>query len=80
MVCLAPRALGEIVRPRRPAGVVARPPNFTVRGTCLCAVLKMRLTTSLDARTLRSAEALASASVASVCPLRSSMELRAGAR
>ena len=31
MVCLAPRALEEIMRPRRPAGVVARPLNFTVR-------------------------------------------------
>jgi hypothetical protein len=28
---LAPRALEEIVRPRRPAGVMARPLNFTVR-------------------------------------------------
>ena len=32
MVCLAPRALEEIVRPPRPAEVVVRPPlNFTVR-------------------------------------------------
>jgi hypothetical protein len=31
VVRLAPRALGEIVRPRRLAGVVARPLNFTVR-------------------------------------------------
>ena len=31
MICLAPRALGESVRPRRPAGVVVRPLNFTVR-------------------------------------------------
>ena len=31
MVCLAPRALEEIVRPRRLAGVGARPLNFTVR-------------------------------------------------
>jgi hypothetical protein len=28
---LAPRALWEIVRPRRPSGVVVRPLNFTVR-------------------------------------------------
>ena len=32
MVCLAPRAPGEIVRPRRLSGVVVRPLNFTVRG------------------------------------------------
>jgi hypothetical protein len=38
------------------------------------------LTTSLDSMTLRSAEAVASAWVASVCALRSSAELRAGAR
>jgi hypothetical protein len=31
VVCLAPRARGESVRPRRPAGVGARPLNFTVR-------------------------------------------------
>jgi len=31
VVCLAPRALEEIVRPRRAAGVVVRPLNFTVR-------------------------------------------------
>ncbi len=31
MVCLAPRALEKIVRPRRLAGVVVRPLNFTVR-------------------------------------------------
>jgi hypothetical protein len=31
VVCLAPRALDEIVRPRRLAGVVSRPLNFTVR-------------------------------------------------
>ncbi len=28
---LAPRALEESVRPRRPSGVVVRPLNFTVR-------------------------------------------------
>lgn len=32
MVCLAARALGEIVRPSRLADVGARPLNFTVRG------------------------------------------------
>ena len=31
MVGLAPRAREKIVRPRRPAGVGARPLNFTVR-------------------------------------------------
>jgi hypothetical protein len=31
VVCLAPRAREEIVRPRRLAGVGARPLNFTVR-------------------------------------------------
>ena len=31
MVCLAPRALEDIVRARRLSGVVARPPTFTVR-------------------------------------------------
>ena len=30
MVCLAPRALKDSVRPRRQAGVSARPLNFTV--------------------------------------------------
>jgi hypothetical protein len=33
VVCLAPRALEASVRPRRRAGVVARPLNFTVRRT-----------------------------------------------
>jgi len=32
VICLAPRAPGDSVRPRRPAGVVTRPLNFTVRG------------------------------------------------
>jgi hypothetical protein len=31
VICLAPRALGDSVRPRRLAGVVVRPLNFTVR-------------------------------------------------
>ena len=31
MVCLAPRALEDSVRPRRLSGVVVRPLNFTVR-------------------------------------------------
>ena len=30
MVCLAPRALGDIVRPRRSSDVVVRPLNLTV--------------------------------------------------
>ncbi len=35
MVCLAPRALGDSVRPRRSSGVVVRPLNFTVRSRVL---------------------------------------------
>ena len=35
MICLAPRAPGDSVRPRRPGGVVVRPLNFTVRGHAL---------------------------------------------
>jgi hypothetical protein len=31
VVCLAPRALKDSVRPRRLSGVVVRPLNFTVR-------------------------------------------------
>jgi hypothetical protein len=31
VICLAPRAREDSVRPRRPAGVVVRPLNFTVR-------------------------------------------------
>jgi hypothetical protein len=31
VVCLAPRAPGDSVRPRRPAGASVRPLNFTVR-------------------------------------------------
>jgi len=31
VICLAPRAPGDSVRPRRPAGASARPLNFTVR-------------------------------------------------
>jgi hypothetical protein len=31
VVCFAPRALEDSVRPRRLSGVVARPLNFTVR-------------------------------------------------
>jgi hypothetical protein len=32
VVCLAPRALEDIVRPRRQSGAGARPFNFIVRG------------------------------------------------
>ena len=39
MVCLAPRAPGDSVRPRRPAGVVVRPLNFTVRGRVLAQLV-----------------------------------------
>jgi hypothetical protein len=38
VVCLAPRALKESVRPRRPAGVVVRPLNFTVRSPAATAM------------------------------------------
>ena len=31
MICLAPRALKDSVRPRRSSDVVVRPLNFTVR-------------------------------------------------
>jgi hypothetical protein len=31
VVCLAPRAPGDIVRPRRLSGVIVRPLNFPVR-------------------------------------------------
>jgi hypothetical protein len=42
VVCLAPRALDEIVRPRRLSGVVVRALNFTVRiqGTRMLMFLK----------------------------------------
>ena len=39
MVCLAPRALEDIVRPRRSSGVVVRPLNFTVRRALPCSRL-----------------------------------------
>ena len=42
MVCLAPRAPGDSVRPRRLIGASARPFNFTVR----------RFTTALDTSSL----------------------------
>jgi hypothetical protein len=41
VVCLAPRAPGDSVRPRRLSGVVVRPLNFTVRGTWLGALLEI---------------------------------------
>ena len=37
MVCVAPRAPEEIVRPRRSSNVVVRPLNFTVRRTPMTA-------------------------------------------
>ena len=39
MVCLAPRALGDSVRPRRLSDVVVRPLNFTVRGQLAVPIL-----------------------------------------
>jgi hypothetical protein len=35
VVCLAPRASGDSVRPRRSPGVVVRPFNFSVRSRLL---------------------------------------------
>jgi hypothetical protein len=54
VVCLAPRALWEIVRPRRLADVVVRPLNFTVRahrqaivetkrGSCHCGAIQFEV-------------------------------------
>jgi hypothetical protein len=46
VVCLAPRAFGDRVRPRRLSDVVVRPLNFTVRrqqriaGGRLCSTLR----------------------------------------
>jgi hypothetical protein len=39
VVCLAPRAPEDIVRPRRLVGSVCRPLNFTVRGQLLVPIL-----------------------------------------
>jgi len=39
VVCLAPRALKDSVRPRRLSGVVVRPLNFTVRGRVLAQLV-----------------------------------------
>ena len=44
MVCLAPRAPGDSVRPRRLSGVVVRPLNFTVRGRFMTPQLKLLAT------------------------------------
>ena len=38
MICLAPRAPGDSVRPRRLAGAPTRPLNFTVRGQSVRAI------------------------------------------
>jgi len=45
VICLAPRAPGDSVRPRRLAGASVRPLNFTVRGRA-----KTRLETHEDLR------------------------------
>jgi hypothetical protein len=37
VVCLAPRARGDSVRPPRLSGVGARPLNFAVRGQLRCS-------------------------------------------
>ena len=50
MVCLALRALKEIVRPQRLSGAVVRPLNFTVRFHQCCStstVPRSRLVTPL---------------------------------
>jgi hypothetical protein len=39
VVCLAPRAPGDSVRPRRSSDVVFRPLNFTVRGQLAVPIL-----------------------------------------
>jgi hypothetical protein len=41
VVCLAPRAPGDSVRPRRLSGVVVRPLNFTVRSHGVMAVVTL---------------------------------------
>ena len=43
MVCLAPRAREDSVRPRRLSGVVVRPLNFTVRPHLMAAVAHKQL-------------------------------------
>jgi hypothetical protein len=47
VVCLAPRALGDSVRPRRLVGASVRPLSFTVRGPIVtpyqCVALALRL-------------------------------------
>ena len=53
MVCLAPRAPGDSVRPRRPAGASVRPLNFTVR-----LVMKRSLTNVLPLRLVKGAGGL----------------------
>ena len=69
MVCLAPRALKDSVRPRRSSGVVGRPLNFTVRshlgrfsaaksweGASVGSVVCGRWLTRLSCRRLRLAQ------------------------
>jgi hypothetical protein len=41
VICLAPRAPGDSVRPRRLSGVVTRPLNFTVRSHGVMAVVTL---------------------------------------
>jgi hypothetical protein len=51
VVCLAPRAPGQIVRPRRSSGVVVRPLNFTVSGRfCLAPRVGVRYAHGLARR------------------------------
>ena len=65
MICLAPRAPGDSVRPRRLSGVVVRPLNFTVRrltvGSTIAAKIFACSGTVLLARVLGGAVVLGTA-------------------
>jgi len=51
VVCLAPRAPGDSVRPRHQVGVVGRPLNFTVSGRfCLAPRVGVRYAHGLARR------------------------------
>jgi len=53
VVCWAPRAREESVRPRRPAGVVVRPLNFTVRRP-ICSIARLQASTQFGASLMTS--------------------------
>ena len=68
---LAPRALEEIVRPRRPSGVVVRPLNFTVRRPRVPALSRAIMALcETNSRQLLSATASGSSRIAPKCPVR----------